>query len=73
MFLQHYLHSVNSQPPHHHGDNDYYRGGPAYFWEVYERNPLSGAILQVLTEHLDAGMVLCKGQFATSNDFSAAQ
>jgi len=57
---------------YHHGDNDYYRGGPAYFWEVYERNPLSGAILQVLTEHLDAGMVLCKGQFATSNDFSAS-
>jgi len=50
---------------YHHGDNDFYRGGPAYFWEVYEGNPISGAILQVLTEELDAGKVLCKGFFAT--------
>lgn len=50
---------------YHHGDNDYYRGGPAYFWEVYEGNPISGAILQVLTEQLDAGKVLYKGFFAT--------
>ena len=50
---------------YHHGDNDYYRGGPAYFWEVYESNPISGVILQVLTEQLDAGKVLYKGLFAT--------
>jgi hypothetical protein len=58
---------------YHHGDNDEYRGGPAYFWEVYEANPLSGAILQVLTEQLDAGLVLCKGIFATSPGLSTAQ
>src|SRR5262249_42080225 len=28
---------------YHHGDNDFYRGGPAGFWEMYENNPLSGA------------------------------
>ncbi len=50
---------------YHHGDNDYYRGGHAYFWEVLEGNPVSGAILQVLTEELDAGKVLYKGLFAT--------
>jgi hypothetical protein len=50
---------------YHHGDNDYYRGGPAYFWEVYEGNPLSGAVLQVLTDELDAGKVLYKGIFTT--------
>ncbi|MGH9477412.1 MAG: glucosamine inositolphosphorylceramide transferase family protein [Terriglobales bacterium] len=55
---------------YHHGDNDYYRGGPAYFWEVYEGNPTSGAILQVLTERLDAGQVLCKGLFVTSPGIS---
>lgn len=55
---------------YHHGDNDCYRGGPAYFWEVYEGNPLSGAILQVLTEELDGGKVLCKGMFATEPGLS---
>ncbi|MSV29835.1 MAG: hypothetical protein EXQ52_13980 [Bryobacterales bacterium] len=58
---------------YHHGDNDRYRGGPAYFWEVLEGNPVSGAILQVLTEELDAGKVLCKGLFATDEGFSLAR
>jgi hypothetical protein len=50
---------------YHHGDGDYYRGGPSCFWEVYEGNPLTGTMLQVLTEDLDAGVVLQKGVFAT--------
>jgi hypothetical protein len=58
---------------YHHGDNDCYRGGPAYFWEVLEGNPVSGAILQVLTEELDAGKVLYKGLFATHEGFSHAR
>jgi len=49
----------------HHGDNDYYRGGPAHVWELVERNPTTGVILQVLNERLDAGLVLAKGVFAT--------
>jgi hypothetical protein len=46
---------------YHHGDNDFYRGGPAHFWELVEGNSLSGVLLQILTEGLDAGTVLCKG------------
>ena len=49
----------------HHGDNVFYRGGPALFWEVVEDNPQSGVILQVLTEKLDDGYVLCKSVFST--------
>jgi hypothetical protein len=49
----------------HHGDNDFYRGGPALLWELMENNPLSGVMLQVLTEKLDDGYVLCKSRFAT--------
>jgi hypothetical protein len=54
----------------HHGDPDSYRGGPAHFWEMYERNPLSGAVLQILTEELDAGKILAKTLFATAPGFS---
>src|SRR6476646_6975820 len=50
---------------YHHGDNEFYRGGPAHFWELVERNPLSGVMLQVLTEELDGGLVLCKSLFNT--------
>ena len=57
---------------YHHGDNDYYRGGPPYFWEILEGNPVSGAVLQVLTEELDAGKVLYKGLFATQAGISHA-
>lgn len=49
----------------HHGDNEFYRGGPSHFWELVEGNPLSGVILQVLNEELDNGVVLCKSLFAT--------
>ncbi|MBI3854761.1 MAG: hypothetical protein HY293_03620 [Planctomycetes bacterium] len=54
---------------YHHGDNDFYRGGPAGFWEVYERNPVTGLTLQVLTEELDGGIVLGKSLLQT--DFSS--
>ncbi|MBV9199622.1 MAG: hypothetical protein JOY83_07790 [Alphaproteobacteria bacterium] len=40
------------------------------FWEVVESNPLSGVILQVLTEKLDDGLVLCKSLFATERGLS---
>jgi len=43
---------------YHHGDNNEYRGGPAGFWEMYERNRLTGTILQILTEELDGGQVI---------------
>ncbi len=50
---------------YHHGDNNEYRGGPALFWEIYEGNPLSGTILQVLTDELDGGRVIYRSFAAT--------
>jgi len=50
----------------HHADNDINRGGPPGFWEVYERNPRTGFIIQRLKEELDGGDVLYKGFVATS-------
>ena len=52
---------------YHHGDNDYYRGGPPHFWELVEQNSQSGVILQVLSEKLDDGLVLCKGTAPTED------
>ncbi len=43
---------------YHHGDNRKYRGGPPCFWEVAEGNSVTGSMLQVITEELDAGRVL---------------
>jgi hypothetical protein len=57
----------------HHGDNDFYRGGPALFWEIVENNPSSGVILQVLTEKLDDGSVLCKSRFSTERGLSRSR
>ena len=58
---------------YHHGDNEFYRGGPAHFWELFEGSPLSGVMLQVLTEELDAGLVLCKSWFATEGGWSVSR
>ena len=49
----------------HHADNDINRGGPPGFWEVYEKNPRTGFIIQRLKEELDGGDVLYKGFIAT--------
>ena len=49
----------------HHGDNAFYRGGPAGFWETYHGCPETGFIIQRLTEELDGGIVLQKGTFQT--------
>jgi hypothetical protein len=57
----------------HHGDNNVYRGGPAHFWELVERAPLTGVLLQVLTEELDGGLVLSKGLVRTEHGISLAR
>lgn len=44
----------------HHGDNTESRGGPPCFWEVFEGRETTGAVLQVLSEDLDAGQVLAR-------------
>jgi len=51
---------------YHHGDSEYYRGGPPHAWELIESNPLSGVVLQRLIEDLDAGPVLAKAVLATT-------
>lgn len=49
----------------HHGDVQGYRGGPPCFWEIYRGDPVTGTVLQRLTEGSDAGVVLYKGFFRT--------
>ncbi len=53
----------------HHDDNLEYRGGPPFFWEIYEQNPVSGTVLQILTSSLDGGRVIYRGHSAT--DFTS--
>ena len=50
----------------HHADNNMNRGTPAGFWEVYQKNPRTGFVIQRLREELDGGDVLYKGSIATS-------
>lgn len=47
----------------HHGDESKYRGGPAGFWELYNGEKICGAILQILSDKLDAGTVIRRGYF----------
>ena len=53
----------------HHGDYLKYRGGPPGFWEIFNGDPWSGAILQKLTDKLDDGIVIYQNQFKT--DFTS--
>ena len=55
---------------YHHGDNLVNRGGPAGFWEVVDASPISGSVLQVLSEDLDNGEVLDRTWLRTSDRFS---
>jgi hypothetical protein len=50
---------------YHHGDNRTNRGGPACLWEVAHGVPVTGSVLQVLGESLDAGRVLVRSWSAT--------
>ena len=50
----------------HHADNEINRGGPPGFWEVYEKSPRTGFIIQRLKNELDGGDVLYKGFVSTS-------
>lgn len=53
----------------HHGDNRINRGGPAGFWEVYQRCSQTGFVIQRLTEELDGGQVLFRGLLPTQPFF----
>jgi len=56
----------------HHGDETRYRGGPPGFWEIERGDPVCGAVLQRLTDRLDAGIILRRGYFKTI-DYSYAR
>jgi len=55
---------------YHHGDNAVNRGGPAGFWEVMDGIPVTGSVLQILTEDLDNGPVIYRSLSPTSDKFS---
>jgi len=55
---------------YHHGDNLVNRGGPPGFWEVMDGSPISGAVLQVLSEDLDNGEVINRSWSRTVDRFS---
>jgi len=54
---------------YHHDDERKYRGGPPCFWEIYHGDPVSGAILQRLTDRLDGGIILKRGFFGTQRRY----
>lgn len=51
---------------YHHGDNRVNRGGPAGFWESMQQWSETGAILQILNEDLDNGLVLARSWSCTN-------
>ena len=55
---------------YHHDDPLVIRGGPPGFWEVMTDDPVTGSILQVLTEDLDNGRVLYRSWSPTVSRFS---
>ncbi len=58
---------------YHHGDEEFYRGGPSHFWELQEGSPLSGVILELLTDEPNRGLVLSKSQFTTERTLSVSR
>ena len=50
----------------HHDDNRVLRGGPAGLWEMLLGWPSTGAVLQRLSEDLDAGATLARTWIATN-------
>jgi len=51
---------------YHHGDNIVNRGGPPGFWEVMQDEPVTGSVLQILSEDLDAGRVIYRSHASTA-------
>jgi folate-dependent phosphoribosylglycinamide formyltransferase PurN len=53
----------------HHGDNDINRGGPPAFWEVVNKEPVTGVTLLQLSNDLDGGAIL--GKAFTKTDLTS--
>ncbi len=51
---------------YHHDDEEKYRGGPPGFWEIAKGDPVTGVLLQRLTDRLDGGVVLKRCKIATN-------
>ncbi len=49
----------------HHANNNLNRGGPPGFWEVYNKEAVTGFVIQILKDELDGGDVLFKGNTYT--------
>jgi hypothetical protein len=49
-------------------DSEYYSGGPARFWELYEGSKLSGVTLRACTNEKESGIELGKALFSTTQD-----
>jgi hypothetical protein len=56
-----------------HGDSEFFRGGPPYFWELLERSVLSAAALQAVAEQPENDLTLCESQFATEATISVSR
>jgi hypothetical protein len=54
---------------YHHDDNTVIRGVPPGFWETFERMGERGAILQILTEDRDNGIILYRSSFTCDSPF----
>lgn len=55
------------------GDPEFYRGQPAFFWEMRERNPTSGMALRVITQSAKQPLVLAKALFPTEQTISVSR
>jgi hypothetical protein len=53
----------------HHANNEINRGTPPGFWEVFNRQPSTGFIIQRLTNELDGGDVLFRGSIPTEPSY----
>ena len=49
----------------HHDDETKYRGDPPCYWEIAKDDPVTGFIMQRLTDRLDGGIILKKGYVKT--------
>jgi hypothetical protein len=54
----------------HHGNNEKNRGGPPGFWEVFNRQPSTGFVIQRLRDDLDGGDVLMSGSIPTAPTYA---
>jgi hypothetical protein len=53
-----------------HGNDDVNRGGPPGFWEVFNREPSTGFVIQRLPDELDGGDALMAGSIPTKPTYA---